>query len=47
MSNQKKMDVNTLIESGAGSMTSSDIMEALEDIDYDIEQMEKMYETLE
>ena len=47
MSNQKKMDVNSLIESGAGSMTSSDIMEALEDIDYDIEQMEKMYETLE
>ena len=47
MSNQKKMDVNSLIESGAASMTSSDIMEALEDIDYDIEQMEKMYETLE
>ncbi len=46
MSNQKKMDVNTLIESD-GSMASSDIMEALEDIDYDIEQMEKMYETLE
>ena len=49
MSEEKKFDVNSLIERGksAGSLTSSDIMEALEDIDYDIEQMEKLYETLE
>ncbi len=46
--NDKKMDVNELIESTqSGSITSSDIIEALEDIDYDIEQMEKMYESLE
>jgi len=43
--NEKKMDVNELIETTqSGAMGGSDIMEALEDIDYDIEQMEKMYE---
>ena len=48
MSDGKKLDVNEIIEqTGAGSITSSDIMEVLEDIDYDIEQMEKIYESLE
>ena len=48
MSNQKKMDVNTLVESGGSAVGSSDMMEMLADIDdYDIEQMEKMYETLD
>ena len=48
MNDGQKMDVNELIEqSAAGSMTGSDIMEVLEDIDYDIEQMEKIYESLE
>ena len=40
----KKYDVHDLIES---NNTGSDMMEVLEDIDYDLEQMEKMYETLE
>ena len=48
MHDEKKMDVNELIEqTNSSSINSSDIMEVLEDIDYDIEQMEKMYETLE
>ena len=48
MHDDKKMDVNELIEQTKNaSITNSDIMEVLEDIDYDIEQMEKMYETLE
>ena len=41
MSSGKKMDVNELIESKGGLGGTSDIMEVLEDIDYDIEQMEK------
>mgnify|MGYP001035583974 CR=1 FL=1 len=45
MSENQKMDVNELIEQNNGG--SSDIMEVLADIDYDIEQMEKMFETLE
>ena len=48
MNDGKKMDVNELIEQSSGSsMSGSDIMEVLEDIDYDIEQMEKIYESLE
>ena len=48
MHDEKKMDVNELIEQTKNaSITNSDIMEVLEDIDYDIEQMEKIYETLE
>ena len=44
----KKYDVHDLIESNKnGGLTGSDMMEVLEDIDYDLEQMEKMYETLE
>ena len=45
MSDNQKLDVNEIIEQEGGS--SSDIMEVLADIDYDIEQMEKIYETLE
>ncbi len=48
MGEGKKLDVNEIIEqSGSGAMNGSDIMEVLEDIDYDIEQMEKIYESLE
>jgi RNA polymerase primary sigma factor len=48
MNDGKKLDVNELIEqTSGGSMNGSDIMEVLEDIDYDIEQMEKIYESLE
>ena len=45
MSDNRKMDVNELIEQNAGN--SSDIMETLADIDCDIEQMEKIYEALD
>ena len=45
MSDNRKMDVNELIEQNAGN--SSDIMETLADIDCDIEQMEKLYEALD
>jgi RNA polymerase primary sigma factor len=45
---EKKVDINEIIGQGkAEGLTSSDIMKALEDIDYDIEQMDKIYETLE
>ena len=49
MSNEKKLDVNDLVEKGKakGSLSNSEIMEALEDVDYDIEQIEKLYETFE
>ena len=45
----KKLDVNGLIEKGKnkGSLSNSDIMEALEYTEYDIDQIEKIYETLE
>ena len=38
-----------MIEKGKlkGSLSNSDILEALEDVDYDIDQIEKLYETLE
>ena len=40
-----KIDVNTLVdrEKGDNGFGNSDIIKALEDIDYDIEQMEKIY----
>ncbi len=44
MDDRQKMDVNDLIEQNDGS--GSNIMDALAEIDFDIEQMEKMYETL-
>lgn len=47
MNDEKKMDVHDIISQSGGDIESSDIMKALEDIDYDIEQMEKMYETME
>ncbi len=45
----KKTDMEELIESSKakGSITSQDISEMLEELDYDNEQMEKLYETLE
>ena len=47
--NEKKFDINALIEKGKakGSLSNSEIMEALEDVDYDIEQIEKLYDTLD
>ena len=45
----KKMDVSDLIEKGKtkGSLSNSDIMEVLEYSDFDIDQIEKIYEQLE
>ncbi|MBE6637263.1 MAG: RNA polymerase sigma factor RpoD [Ruminococcaceae bacterium] len=49
MNGEKKFEVRELIEKGKakGSLSNSEIMEALEDVDYDIEQVEKLYDTLE
>jgi len=46
---EKKLDIRALIEKGKakGSLSNSEIMEALEDVDYDIEQIEKLYDSLE
>ncbi len=42
-------DIQELIDraKAKGSISNSEIMEILEDVDYDIEQIEKLYETLE
>ncbi|MBQ2117808.1 MAG: RNA polymerase sigma factor RpoD [Clostridia bacterium] len=49
MANEKAFDVKSLIEKGKskGSLSNNEILEALEEVDLDIEQMEKLYETLE
>lgn len=49
MNGEKKFEVRELIEKGKakGSLSNSEIMEAIEDVDYDIEQIEKLYDTLE
>ncbi|MBE6564053.1 MAG: RNA polymerase sigma factor RpoD [Ruminococcaceae bacterium] len=49
MLEEKKFEMKDLIEKGKakGSLSNSEIMEALEDVDYDIEQIEKLYDTLE
>ena len=49
MNGEKKFDMQDLIEKGKakGSLSNSEIMEAIEDVDYDIEQIEKLYDTLE
>ena len=46
---EKKFNVNELIARGKskGSLTSSEIVEALGDEDYDIDQIDKLYEDLE
>ena len=46
---EKNFDIKDLIEKGKakGSLTNNDILEAIEGIDLDIEQMEKLYETIE
>ena len=48
MNGEKKFDVKALIEKGKaqGSLSNSEIMEALEDVDYDIEQIEKLYDSI-
>lgn len=49
MDSEKKVDVRDLIEKGKskGSLSNSDILEAIDFTDYDIDQLEKLYETLE
>ena len=46
---KKHIDVKTLIEKGKakGSLTSAEVMEALELADYDMEQIDKIYDMLE
>ncbi len=48
MKDEKKLDVNDLIEKGkSGALSGADLEEALGELDYDIEQIDKLYETLE
>ena len=49
MDSEKKVDVRDLIEKGKtkGSLSNNDIMEAIDFTEYDIDQLEKLYETLE
>lgn len=46
---EKKFDMQELIEKGKakGALSQSEILEALEDEEFDIDQIEKIYETLE
>ena len=46
---EKKFDMQELIEKGKakGTLSQSEILEALEDDEFDIDQIEKIYETLE
>ena len=48
MTGDKKLDIRDLIERGKskGTLSNSEIMEAIEDI-YDIDQIDKLYDTLE
>ncbi len=49
MDSEKKVDMQDLIERGKskGSLTNNDILEAIDFADYDIDQLEKLYDTLE
>jgi len=49
MDSEKKVDMQDLIERGKskGSLSNNDILEAIDFTDYDIDQLEKLYETLE
>ena len=48
MNNEKKLDMSDLIEKGKqGALSNTDIEEALEELDYDMDQIDKFYETLE
>ena len=46
---EKRFDINELIEKGKakGTISQGDILEAMEDYEFDIDQIEKIYETLE
>ena len=49
MAGQDKNVIKELIEQGKakGKLTTSEITDALDELDFDVEQMEKLYETLE
>ena len=48
LGNEKKIDVSALIEKGKkGKLSASDLDEALEEMDFDAESIDKLYETLE
>ena len=49
MAAQEKNVIKELIEQGKakGKLTTSEITDALDELDFDVEQMEKLYETLE
>ena len=48
VSNEKKIDVSALIEKGKkGKLSASDLDEAIEEMDFDAESIDKLYETLE
>ena len=46
---EKKTTVNDLVEQGRlkGKLTTKEITDALEELDFDAEQMEKLYDSLE
>ena len=45
---EKKINVNTLIEKGkSGKLSQSDLDEALEEMNYDVDRIDELYETLE
>ena len=46
---EKKFDINELIEKGKakGSLSQNEILEAMEDEDFDFDQLDKIYEVLE
>ena len=46
---EKKIDINELIESGKakGSLSNNEIMEALEECDFELDQIEKIYDQIE
>lgn len=45
---EKKINVNSLIEKGkSGKLSQSDLDEALEEMDYDVDRIDELYETLE
>lgn len=47
-SGEKKYDINDLIEKGKkGTLTTEDIEKVIEELDYDMDRIEKLYETLE
>ncbi len=49
MDSDKKMDMQDLIDKAKnkGALSGSDILDMIDDTDYDIEQLEKLYDTLE